>query len=846
MDRFLIAPLSTGLQLNMPPFLIMDDAFTTLNNAYVWRSRLRKRFGAQYTGNGPTSTAQIPLYSRLAIALSGPLTLTGGIGVGITDNTGAALNATTPIPWGEFRIGQYFSIGPDTYTVVTLSTSILPAPPLLPSFGAPATTYTFNTNTGVYTFAGAAHNTQIYFYPNGNGYHTTINPLAVASGVISGRPALGQMFSVGDDTFTVVNNTPNVFSPMLRSDGLPQVPNTATFNFTTGEFVIVDSANPSTPVYFYPSEPVMGLTQYNIGVINNHPAYAFDEQFIYTFSNRWLRTGNNVQFHGDDTQFFWAYNYIEESTSNKALFITNFNATVGAPAADDDPIWYLYNGAWKTFAPKILTSGAFIAQALIIVFFKGRLILLNTIERGANGTNYAYPNRCRYSQFGSAFSEDAFLEKGQVGYLGGGSVDATTDQAIVSAEFIKDRLIVYFERQTYELAYTGNQITPFVWQKLNTELGSQSTYSTVPFDNAVLTIGNTGIHSCNGSNVQRIDQKMPQNVFEFALLLGDNNRICGIRDYYTEAVYWCFRNKSAPATIKFPNQVLLYNYENGTWAYNDDTITTFGYFEQVTGLTWSQILWQWQEWTTQWDSGIEQPGFRQVIAGNQAGFVFQITDDKATNAAVVPITSIGYATSGTNFVATIYSPDHNLTTGQYIIIEDYNGITDLINEVYQVEVVLDANTFNIITDTNNAYLGNAYFRTVSIIDIVSKQWNPYVKDGRDVFVSKIDFAVTKTAHGGFVVDYFASSGDLSTLNTALGTGTLLGTGHVQTSPYATVPREQSATRLWHPIYLQNEGECIQIEISLSDIQALDIDVVDSDFELEALILHCMPTANRLE
>ena len=72
----------------------------------------------------------------------------------------------------------------------------------------------------------------------------------------------------------------------------------------------------------------MGLTQYNIGAINNHPAYAFDEQFAYIFNNRWLRTGNNVIFNGNDTQFFWSYNYIEESTGVKALFVTNFNASV--------------------------------------------------------------------------------------------------------------------------------------------------------------------------------------------------------------------------------------------------------------------------------------------------------------------------------------------------------------------------------------------------------------------------------------------------------------------------------------------------------------------------------------
>lgn len=844
MDRFLIAPMSTGLQLNMPPWLIMDDAFTTLNNAYVWRSRLRKRFGAQYTGNAPAATQQIPLYSRLAIPLSGPLTLTGGNGVGITTNVGGfgdALNATNPVPYGEFRIGQIFAIGADTYTITVLGTPAV----LTPSFGAPATTYTFNTTTGVYNFVHAAGGQQVYFYPNGLGYTTTVNPLAVASGVISGTPALGQMFSIGNDTFTVIDNTPNVMSDMLRSDGLPQAPNTATFNFTTGEFIIIDVANPLTAVYFYPAEPVMGLTQYNIGAINNHPAYAFDQQFIYKFNNRWLRDGLNVQFHGSDSQFFWSYNYIEESTGAKALFVTNFNASVPTPLATDDPIWYLYNNAWAPFAPLTLNSGTKIVQALIIVFFKGRLILLNTVEQ-AGGINTSYPSRCRFSQFGTAFAAGAFLERGQVGWLGGGNIDATTDQAIVSAEFIKDRLIVYFERQTYELVYTGNQITPFVWQKLNTELGSQSTYSTVPFDNAVLTIGNTGIHACNGSNVQRIDQKMPQNVFEFALLTGNNQRVCGIRDYYTEMVYWCFLNKSAPATIKYPNQVLLYNYENGTWAYNDDTITTFGYFEQAVGLTWNQYLIQWQEWTAPWNAGVQQPGFRQVIAGNQEGFVFQIDDDRTLNAEVVPITNIAYTNTGSQFTATITAINHNLDLGQYIVIKDYNGVADLDNQVYQVELIVDKDRFNIITDTGNAYLGNSYFRTVSMIDIVSKQWNPYVKDGRDIFVSKIDFAVASTEKGAVTIDYFASSGDLSTLNTAFGTGTLLGTGGLSTAPYPTIRRENSATLLWHPVYLQNEGESIQIRISYSDLQMLDIDIVDSNFELQGIILHCMPTASRLE
>lgn len=842
MDRFIIAPFESGLQLNLPPWLIMDDAFFTLNNVYAWRGRLRKRFGAQYTGNAPVSSNQIPLYSRLSAALSGPITINNVVGVGVTDGTG---NATNPlpgdpkVPWGEYRIGQYFMIGADKYTIAALGTPTI----LVPSAGAPAIIHTFNTTTGVYVFTNAAINSQVFFYPNAAGYSTDAGG-DTGLGVISGVSAIGQAFSIGNDVFTIVVDTPNVFADMLSTNPLAA----GTFNFTTGQFQIVDVTYPLTQVYFYPAQPVMGLTQYNIGVINNHPAYAFDTEFVYVFGNRWLRTGPNVQFHGDDTQFFWTYNYIEEATSAKALFATNFNATVPTPDPTDDPIWYLYNGVWDRFQPVILPStGAKIVQALVIVFFKGRLILLNTVEQ-ALGVNYSYPNRCRYSQFGSAFDVDAFVEQGEVGFEGGGQVDATTDQAIVSAEFIKDRLIVYFERQTYELAYTGNQITPFVWQKLNTELGSQSTYSTVPFDNAVLTIGNTGIHSCNGSNVQRIDQKLPDNVFEFALTLGDNNRICGIRDYYTELVYWCFLNKTSPSNVIYPNQVLVYNYQNATWAYFDDTITTFGYFEQSIGIPWSQYLIQWQEWTAPWNSGVAQPGFRQVIAGNQEGFVFQIDDNRSRNAAVIQITDMTYVASGAQYIATITAINHNLVPTQYIVIEDYAGqfLFGFTNQVYEVINVIDVNHFTITTDTNPVYNGNAYFRTVSRVNFQSKQWNPYVQQARDVYISKLDFAVSRTVHGEVTVDYYASSQTDSTLQSAAGTGTLLGTGNLSLAPYPTVTRERNAERLWHPIYLQNEGECIQIHIYYSDLQMLEIDVVDSDFEMEGMVLHCMPTTTRLE
>ena len=148
-DRFLIAPLDEGIVTDVKPWLIPDNAFARLYNAYVYRGRVRKRFGS-YSMNPTVGVDVAQQYSRLRIALP------GGKLVGETDGAG---NAAGTVPGAIFKVGQMFSIGDTFYTVNTA--------------GAPAnmlktdatTTATYNTTTGAYVFAGAPINTQIYFYP---------------------------------------------------------------------------------------------------------------------------------------------------------------------------------------------------------------------------------------------------------------------------------------------------------------------------------------------------------------------------------------------------------------------------------------------------------------------------------------------------------------------------------------------------------------------------------------------------------------------------------------------------------------------------------------------------------
>jgi len=780
-DKFLIAPINSGLQRDVKPFLIMDDAFELLQNAYVFRGRVRKRFGSLLMGAGGN-----PLNSRLRIDL------------------GANANVAVNLPGNasQLAIGQMFSLGTDVFTVWRLGAGVT----TLSTNGAVTATIDSTTNPNTVTFAG------------GSGAH----------------------------------------------------------------------------IFYYPAEPVMGLTQYESGNVNNHPSYAFDPQFAYTFTGgAWARSGTAV-WHGDSTNYFYASNWQGTTTLAASglpiMFVSNFQVTNynGAVAATDDPIWKFDGTTWTAlsganafyFAPTgAIQTGPFVRTARIVLPFKNRLILLNTVEvNSAGNTNTNYVNRCRYSFNGSPFARNAWYEPNQSDNsgappvvdnnnlaAGAGYIDATTEEQIISAEFIKDRLIVYFERSTWELAYTGNEILPFLWQKINTELGSQSTFSTVPFDKEVLTIGNTGIHSCSGANVARIDDKIPDEIFEFQTKNNGPLRTAGIRDYFTEMVYWAFMSDNVTDNQLFANQVLVYNYKNGSWALNDDCFTCFGYFEQQTTITWaSSDPLIWEEFTNTWSDGVQQANQRVILAGTPEGFVLIIDPDESNNAPSMQITNLTPAATG---IVTIKAINHNLSIAgegfggpDYVLFLNIAGDTTISNylnlAIYQVDSIIDANTFTINTNRVNpvtglpqaplisgTYTGGGTLTRVSNIQILSKQYNPYLGKENNFYIQRVDFGVERTATGEITVDYYPSATQVSMIQGGVASGSIMGNNVLETSPYPAdqAPLEQFQDRLWHPIYFASFGECLQLKLYFTPQQMIDGGVVFESFELHGFIIVVQPT-----
>jgi hypothetical protein len=510
-----------------------------------------------------------------------------------------------------------------------------------------------------------------------------------------------------------------------------------------------------------------------------------------------------------------------------------------------DGIKYYDNTNWTTLAaPVTNAAGDTILTALIIEVFKEFVLLFNTLESINPGPVVTrFSNRIRWSQQGSPIQVDSWRDDitGKGGFL-----EAPTKEAIVSVQSLKDRLIVFFESSTYELVYTGNLVLPFQLQKINTELGVESTHSTIPFDKVVLGMGSTGVHACNGLNVERIDQDIPNTVFDIVNTNNGPLRVHGIRDYYEELAYWTYpaRSQSYKDNIIFPNKLLVMDYTAGTWAQFDDSITTFGYFFlQDNYLVWQNIQQQWQEMDMSWESGQGYNLFRSVLAGNQEGWTFIITPDLSTNSMSLQITDI--TVSALSITLTVIN--HNIGPfSPYIyinnIIDDGGTLTTLNGTIQDIQYI-SANQIRIyVAGLTGNYLGGGTIELVSQIEMITKEYQFFPDTGERCFIAYADFYVDRTSTGALKVEYRSSASPLFVAEEAETSGAILGNNILETFPYPTKPWEASQAQFWHRIYFQQDGETVQLFLYSTEEQMLDGTIRNNGFGLNAVIYYAQPTS----
>lgn len=831
LQPYYIAGSSVGFETDKKPFLLPDQAFTALENAYVWRDRVIKREGNRLLGRLRREFEEVSFFDTGASPWTFNILVVSGY---ISNITAPSANGVVTTTYPHNLV---------TGDMIVISGVV----------------GTVEVNGGTFTITVLTPTTfQLNF--------VTVNPYVSGGFWISNRSLSSTEpnaeIEPGSVVITIQAGPDIVFTD--QGDGTltsPTLGNSGTINYLTGTVILTHTAGAGVATVityaYFPSLPVMGIYQIEQGNINEEQTIWFDTKYAYKFLGVFMEFIPGTTWDGTDADFFWGTNYRSSSASDRIFFVTNFVNSAVVPMRFTD------GSTWTSFTPQLNNTGTLLLQARILIPYYGRLLALNTFEGNALGAGNNFYNRCRFSQIGNpleaynfatktgAWAEDIFGK--------GGFIDAPTSEQIIGAAFIKNTLIVFFERSTWQLRYVGEYGLPFLWERISADLGSESTFSTVIFDKGALAVGQTGIIAADAVQVNRIDEKIPDLVFNIRNAQSGTKRVVGIRDYQRELVFWTFPNADIPEeNVKFPNNVLVYNYRNATFAVFRDNVTFFGYFQPPAAITWSSLDVFWEDEKVTW-SGVDQSAlFPFIIAGNQQGFVHYygyVTPDEES----LSITDIDLTASPIELTII----NHNLDTGDIVYLTDLQFVdsvtlqpiaTDLNDQIYRItridtdtvslsewdftaEEYIDDFSFTPVAATS-VYIGKGRLALFPKLNVITKDFNPYQDKGGQLKLSYIDFLTDVPVTQPNEIAAMTVIILLNTSPAAEG-NLLVGNRNVETdlpTPFY-VP---ASDYVWHRFYATVAGQFIRVIMTYDDNLMNRLNTHRQDWTLNALTLWVRP------
>lgn len=677
MNSFLVGTINDGLRKDLKPWATPEDSFDLLQNAYQFRGRVVRRQGYSLLGqlsfqinamvvgaSSATFTANLfsvfSLSNVVIVSNSITITVNGMANYVITEDpnnpgnlikTGgigtAFLNGSINYITGALALN--FSSNPGGNVIITFSYAFM-----LPVMGL-RTRELFELNEQDLIGFDTSYS---YRYSNTN---EQFQPLASIMPVIW-NGANWQFFWTTNyaGAFWATNSNPGLNGWNIQSfSGQAGTGNNATVMVTsTGNNVQVGDF-----VYF---------VNLSSGVSGNAAVLAK----VTIAGNPFTVQATNLP---STSTFAW---------TNGAT-VTGMVLDSQQQVGTNDGIRYYaqtnIGTTWVNYNPPVDLNNA-LAGALLIFPYRGYLVFLNTTEGNDQGT-FNYGNRARWTQIGTPYysgpvpsspSPQTFdINAARDDLFGrGGANDAPTQEVIISAGFVRDILIVDFERSTWRLRFVNNAQNPFVWERINVELGASATFSAIPFDKGLIAIGERGIVISDANDTVRIDEKIPDQIFQIRIANEGMQRVYGIRTFRTRLAYWTYPSSSNTGGI-FPDEVLVYNYDTKNWAFFDDVFTCFGYFYAFNDLTWADLVDPWSAYNNiSWNSGTAEADYETVVAGNQQGFVFALEQTDSANSASLYITAV---TNGSGSTPTTFtSPNNNLPDGSWIEINGIAGTSDLL------------------------------------------------------------------------------------------------------------------------------------------------------------------------
>lgn len=450
---------------------------------------------------------------------------------------------------------------------------------------------------------------------------TQANP-AVVTQVNHGFTTGQQIYITGVVGMTEVNNTLfTVTSLSANTYSLDGIDSTAYTAYVSGGIG-----------WYFQDEPIMGLKTFikpdgtkQLCVFNTRRMGVYDPALPmgYIFGAGGTYTGGATNrfadyFTGDSSNFFHTENYRSSATiTDNKLYITNYVDNI-----------YTWDGtSIVPFTPQYgANPGDIVNRCFFIFAFKQRLVLLSTEENGS-----LRPQRARWSQAQNP-TQWSEIVPGQ-----GGFVDAPTGEFIVSAAFLKDVLIVQFTNSWWTLRPTSDPALPFRWDKITDYRPVNAPYASISYDKSVTGIGQGGYSECNGVQVERIDERIPDFVNE---VNQDQFEKCYGARYLQEYQTWTLYPSESSVNS---DKVLVLNEKEGNFSIYDLALSCLGTVNNEQDPAWQDykafagdttatlppLVWvaydQEEDFGDQrWLSGYLQSGYPIFIGGTHDGYILHL------------------------------------------------------------------------------------------------------------------------------------------------------------------------------------------------------------------------------
>lgn len=752
-EQIYIGNFARGFITSRLPFVIDNDAFPTMFNFYSWRGRAKRKRGTIFLG-------QLELQEQIAASPNNWQLA----GFNLVSHGGNLIS--------HYSLGSSASIVPGSLSLVIAADQTYIDPNTDGTLvGSGGGTGTINYATGAFTVSGSAAGAVSGTFS----YFPGLPVMGLRDFVSSASSSLYPLL-MGFDTkkaYQINQSSSSVFFYNVSYYKVSNNPVTWTGQdyqqFWTTNYQGALWATNNKPGFQF--EPISTISVGNPTTINTAAAHGLvTGDYIWfneiTGADAALLNGQTAQVTVTSaTQFTVPINTTGKTINNSGIFQT---LTATSTTSTGDGIrWYdgdptggtgLPTGTglgWVNFAPPLTGATVsiddetaalyYLVGALAIVEFKDRLLAFSPYIQTSSGNPIQLQDTVIWSWNGTPYyssltpANETFNTKAwyvdQTGL--GGFLAAGISQPITTVANNEDVLLVGFGgrgRKT-RFVYTSNDLSPFLFFNINSELPSDCTFSSIVLDKGAIDIGAYGIAMTDQQSSQRVDLDIPDSVFQIQAQNFGVQRVNAVRDFFKEWIYFCY--PLFGSLWKFPTQTFLFNYRDNTWALQYENFTAHGTYRPQNKKSWTTAGFSsWNTWREAWNSGSSSPLFPSIVAGNPEGYVLikgqgtgegisgtisaiansggntQITSVNHCVSAANPGTGVGdylyfsgalgtitaTITGITNATDAVVTATNTFSVGEYVYFSEVSGMTQINGRFAQI-IAASGSSFTVNLDT---------------------------------------------------------------------------------------------------------------------------------------------------